>query len=352
MRPGKEGWGAGTIVIELRLDLSLSGHRLPSIRSVNYHLKATRKTRSYWKEEKLPEAPVIFSRHAHDIWQMDSEGNKEIQGVGAVSVINIKDIHSKVYIVSYPCLLAGIFNHPKRGDYQRALRLGMLEFGRCLRLQVDHESIYYENSTQTPFPTPFHLWLLGLGISLSYTPKSKPYKQGAVEREHQTMHQQTCAGRSFDSWEDLFNFAQERRHRLNQHIPCRTLKGKAPLQTFPEASHSGKKYDPQQEEEIFDVARIYDYLSSEGLRWIRAVNAQRTFSLGAQSYALKAATPNTSVVITFDRVSKQFVCKTSEGVFIGQLHPKGLAFKELCGDLDGFIAWVVQCQAVKYTPSN
>lgn len=346
LRPGKKGWGAISIKTDIELDRTLSGIRFPSVRSINNYLKATEKTRSYRKEEKLPEEPAIFSRHAHDVWQMDSEGNKIVPDVGTVSFINIKDIYSKTHVGSYPCILGGNFNHPKKEDYQLALRLAMLEFGRCARLQVDHESIYYENTHTTPFPTPFHLWTLGLDIQMSYTPKAKPYKQGAVERQHQTMHQQVCAGRTHPTGQDLFAFAQQRRSVLNYHIPCRMLNHMAPLQLFPEAVHSGKPYDPRNEENYFDLARIYDYLCQ--LRWIRTVTRQKSFSLGAQSYSLKNATPNTSVVITFDRTSKMFLCHTSEQAFIDYLQPKGISFKELCGNLEDFISWATMCPDVKY----
>jgi len=350
LRPGKEGWGAITIKEEIQLDSELSAFRVPSVRSINYYLKATQRTRSYWKEEKLPEEPVIYSRHEHDVWQMDSEGNKIVPAVGTISFINIKDIHSKTHLGSYPCALGGNFNHPKREDYQMALRLAMLEFGRCARLQVDHESIYYENTNKTPYPTPFHLWALGLDIPLSYTPKGKPYKQGAVERQHQTMHQQICAGRTHQNWEALFAFTQRRRYMLNHHIPCRMLNGMAPLQAFPEAIRSDKPYDPRHEEDYFDPARIYDYLCQ--LRWIRTITSQRSFSLGAQSYSLKKATPNTSVVITLDRVSKMFHCKTPEGTLIDQLQPKGISFKELCGNLEDFISWATKCPDVEYPETH
>lgn len=345
-RPGKEGWGAVTIKAELRLDPALSALDVPCVRSINYYLKETQKVRSYRKAEKLPEEPVFASRHAHDVWQMDAEGNKVVQGVGTVSTINIKDIFSKVHICSYPCALPGNFNHPNRGNYQWALRLGMLEFGRCCRLQVDHDSIYYENTHNTPYPTPFHLWALGIGISLSFTPKAKPYKQGAVERQHQTLHGQTCAGRTFENWDALFAFSQERLRALNHYIPSRALNGKAPLEVFPEANHNQQLYDPKQEETYFDSARICEYLTDG--RWIRTVNAQRKFSLGKQFYSLEKATPNSSVVITMDSTSELFKCCTPEGEVIETVQPKGISFKELCGNLEAFIAWVEKTSQVNF----
>jgi hypothetical protein len=346
LRPGKEGWGASTIKAELKIDPKLSAFRVPSVRSINHQLKSTHKIRAYWKEAKLPEEPVVFSSHPHDVWQMDAEGNKAVPNVGTVSTINIKDTYSKAYISSYPCALAGNFNHPKKEHYQWALRLGMLEFSRCGHLQVDHESIYYENTSKTPYPTPFHLWALGMDIPLSFTPKGKPYKQGAVERGHQTMHLQVCSGRTHESWEGLFAFSQQRRRMLNYHIPCRMLDNEAPLRAFPEAAQGGRPYDPQHEEDYFDLARIYDYLAQG--RWVRAVSAQRTFSLGAQSYSLKQAVPNTTAVITLDRASKTFQCKTPQGVLIGQLQPKGISFKELCGNLEDFTSWAAKCPDVDY----
>lgn len=346
LRPGEEGWGAASIKTELELTPHLRSVDIPSVRAINRYLKSKGRSRSYRMNEVLPTEPCFPCKHPHDVWQMDAEGNKQVAGVGTVCMINIKDTFTKIYAGAYPCVFAGKSNHPKKEHYQWVLRLGFVEFGMCKRLQVDHESIYYENTTTTPFPTPFHLWAIGLDLPLCFTPGGKPFKQGAVEREHQTMHRQVCAGRAYANSDELFAACQQRRQRLNYHIPCRMLNGKAPLVVFPQALRSPRTYDPRKEEECFDLARIYEFLSH--CRWLRRLTNQKTFSLGAQSYRLATAKPNTDLAVTFNLETKCFRCCDADGKLIAEIQPKGISFKELCGNLDEFIHWATRNPNVNY----
>ncbi len=339
-RPGRGGWGAGTIHTELKLSAGLSNLPLPGVRTIHRYLKSRQRTRAYRQVVPLASAPAYPAVCAHDVWQLDAEGNKTVRGLGTVCMINVKDTFSKTYVSTYPWVFAGKSNHPKKEHYQWVLRLGFLEFGLCQRLQVDHESIYYENSHETPFPTPFHLWALGLDIPLCFTPRAKPFRQGAVEREHQTMHRQVCADQNYATQPALFEACQIRRQRLNYHIPCRMLDQKAPLQAFPEAARTSRRYDPRQEEEAFDLWRIYEYLAHG--RWIRHITRQKTFSLGAHTYRLPLARPNSEVIITFNLSSKAFQCADADQHQIAEIKPKGLSFKELCGNLEEFIVWATQ----------
>jgi hypothetical protein len=337
LRPTKEGWGAATIRVEMSLMADFDTISLPSERSICYSLKERGRCRTYYNPEVLASEACIVATAPHDVWQMDAEGNKLVNSVGMVSFLNIKDVFSKTYIGSIPCVLPGNFNHLTKKHYQWALRLAFREWGLCNKLQVDHESIFYENSTKTPFPTSFHLWALGIGIPLCFTPGGKPFKQGAVEKSHQTMHTQVCAGRTYPDEEALFISSQQRRQRLNYHIPCRTLDKKAPLKVFPETKQPIRLYDPQKEESLFDIARIYDYL--DGGKWYRKIGRNKIFTLGAKQYSIKDATPNTDIIITFDRQDKYFHCIDANGSTIADLQPKGLSFKELSGNLDEFILW-------------
>jgi hypothetical protein len=337
MRPGVGGWGSRTLRVELEHDPALCGLRLPSARSIDNYLKAQKRVRSNWHAEPLPSEPVVQSRGPHDVWQLDAEGNKRVKGVGVVSMVNIGDTFSKVYVSTYPVKLAGNFNHLTKEHYQFALRLGFVEFGRCNHLQLDHESVFYDNTSTSPYPTPLHLWLLGLGVPATFTPKAKPFKQGGVERKHRTMHQQVCEGREFAGHAELFAMCQQRRKRLNNDIPCRTLGNRPPLKVFPEAARPAKPYLPGNEEDYFDTKRIYDYLQDG--QWSRTVVSNKSFSLGNQQYYLNHAVPNSTIQIKFDPSTKMFDCRDANGKLVGNLKPKGISFKELCGDLEGFICW-------------
>ena len=337
-RPGKEGWGAITIRVELELAPDLSGEKIPSVSTINRHLKQRQRVRPYRMTIKLPGEACIPSTGPHDVWQMDAEGNKQVKDVGTVSMINIKDIFSKTYVQSYPLVLATKYNHPTGLNYQRVLRLAFMEFGRCQKLQVDHESVFYENTRPSPFPTRIHLWVLAMGAQLCHTPKGQPHKQGAVERKHQTMDRQVCQGRTYTDFDQLFAASQKRRARLNYHIPCRMLDQRPPLQVYPKAKHSGRYYDPRKEQELFNQQLIFDYLAK--CKWCRNVNDSKGVSLGARYYTLKEAEPNSETKITFNLNTNRFRFCTPDDELITELDPKGLSFKELAGDLDTFIDWV------------
>jgi hypothetical protein len=254
-------------------------------------------------------------------------------------MINIKDTFSKVYIQAYPLVLASWRSHPKKADYQRVVRLAWMEFGLNSCFQLDHESVFFDNTHAYPFPTPFCLWLIGMGNHIIYTPRGKPFKQGAVERSHQTLDCQVCTGQSYPNHTALFAKCQARRQRLNLHLPCRTLGNRAPLQALPQAKHSGKYYHPVMEHRLFQLDRIYRYLA-KCKPWYRKVTSNRTIALGAKQYFLAQAKAGTELAIHFDLATKQFIFRNEHQCTIARLKPKGLRFKDLAGDIQGFRQWI------------
>lgn len=341
-RPSQKGWGPDTIKVELDLNEELKNLEKPSINSISRYLKFQGRSRGRNKHFDLKTEPVFPTQRAHQIWQLDAEGNCQIENIGTIAMLNIKDVHRKVYIQNFPCQLAGPNNHATTVDYQNVLRLGMMEYGMPEGLQVDHESIYFDNVNASPFPTTFHLWLIGLGIKMHLTPKGKPYKQGSVERSHQTIQVQVIEGQTFNHWNDLFKRCQQRRQRLNYHIPCRTLGKVPPLVACPEAKHSGKNYHPSSEKKVFDMNRIYDYLSKG--TWYRGISRNKTSWIGSNPYYLSKATPKTETMIQFDKKTKSFVFHDADKKIIGQKTAKSLTFKELSGDLKGF------CKSIRKNP--
>ncbi len=268
---------------------------------------------------------------------MDGEGNKEIANVGALTTINMKDVHSKVYVLSYPLSLKSKFSHAKTEDYQNCVRLAFLDFGRFKKLQVDHESVFYDNTNKSPYPTIFHLWLLGLGVELCFTPKGNPQKQGMVERSHQTMDRQVFQGRIYETWEEVLLASWKRRNRLNYEIPSRVLNNLPPLKANPKAVHSGLKYTPRQEEKLFNEQRIYQYLSTcDG--WCRKVS-DSAFSLGSTRYVAKKIRQEKEIKIRFNPLTQLFDLYDSNKKLLESIKTKGLDFKYLSGNLKQFIEW-------------
>lgn len=333
-RPVQDGWGAKTIHVELLKSPDLEDYRKPSPSTIAAFLKDKEKTRSYKKQSTYPYKPCYPTEYAHDLWQMDAEGNKQANGLGTVCTLNVKDTFSKAYVMSLPIIFEKPQNHPKRIHYQQLLRLAFLEFGMNNRLQVDHESVYFDNYSASPFPTDLHLWLVGLGVKLHHTPKGQPQKQGIIERAHQTMHQQVIAGQTFDNYQQLFDRFQERRSRLNRDIPSRSTNNLPPLVNCPQAEKSQKPYVVDAEETLFSLERIKDFLRY-GI-WYRSVSKDKTITLGGRVYYLPKAIPKATVIVRFNPHQSTFIFKDADGKLVNSRPAQGLSFNELAGDIEQF----------------
>jgi hypothetical protein len=254
-------------------------------------------------------------------------GPENYEGLGYVGMINVKDIFSKVYVETFPVLLEHTRTHPTTSDYQCALRLGFTQFGLPEAIQADHGSIFYENRSKSPFPTILHLWLIALGIGFSWSRKHRPTDQGTVERSHLTTFNQIQRSKPFVKWQELKEFADKRRHQLNNTICCDTLK-MAPLIAFPNATHSGKHFNPLTEIEMMDLQKVYTFLSKG--EWFRKVSGAKTISLAGQVYYLPDASANQQIKIKFDNLSQNLLFHNVNELFF-KLPIKGISTEILMG---------------------
>jgi hypothetical protein len=337
-RPSSAGWSAKTIKIELDFEETFISQSKPSSISISRYLRSTKRTRRYRKKSDIAPSVFIETTQAHDVWQIDAEGTKKVLPVGWVSPINIKDIETKAFIMSYPCCVPTGNNLPKTIDYQWALRIAFMEWGMPLFLQTDHGSVFFDNKGTSPFPTTLYLWLLGLGINIIFTPVGKPQKQGLVERSHQTFHGQLTPGISLSTPEALFDFFQKRRQRLNEHIPASATGNLPPLVNRPDACHTIRTYEPMNEDKMFDKNRVQNYLHNQ--TWFRLVALNKNFSIGGQLYHLPSAKPNTQIAIKYNKKLDSFDCFDSDDKLLDFCPAKKLNFNELAGDMNLFSLWV------------
>jgi hypothetical protein len=194
MRTGHPGWGPITIRAELEDRPHLAGLKLPSRPRIAAFLKQEGLTRKYERHSELPQAQAVDPRRAHEEWEMDAQGVVKVSGLGPVSVINISDLFSRVKVDSFPCLNT---SHPSTQDYQLVLRRAFLNYGLPERMSLDHDSVFYDNASASPFPSMIHLWLIALGIDVRFIEKRPPAEHSVIERSHQTVAQQAIAGQTF-----------------------------------------------------------------------------------------------------------------------------------------------------------
>ncbi len=254
-RQANPGWGATTLLAELELHPAFAERVLPSRATISRFLSEEGLIAAKEPVVALPASERKQAGLAHAVWEMDARGYERIPDVGFVTLIHLNDRVSRARLLSYPCCLGQhrVQRHAKTEDYQAALRTAFRQWGLPQALQVDHESVFYENRSRSPFPSRFHLWLVALGISLTFIRVGQPKDQAMTERSHQLWHRQVIQGHTFDNWQALYDALQTRRTLLNQHLPCRSLADQPPLVAYPQAVHSARAYRLQDEPERLDL---------------------------------------------------------------------------------------------------
>jgi transposase len=321
------GWGAGTLRVELHREARFASVPIPSRSRISAFMKKEQWVRSYEHHTQLSNPPAQVVTKCHEEWELDAQGVIRVPGIGQVGLLNFGDVLSHIRS-SWACL-----NHRKAAapDYQLALRRGFFTLGMPERISLDHDSAFFDNASPSPFPSQFHLWLLGLSIDVRFLEHRPPREHAFIERTHQIVYDQTIPGQTFGA-EGLQMDLDERMGVLNQLYPSRSLAGLAPLVAFPQAVHSGRSYRPEWEEELLDMEKVYAYLSKQ--EWFRQVTPAGQVTLGSHRYGLGQAWGHPTIRWTFDPKGGQFVCSTLDGKQTVQMSPFNLSKKNLMGELN------------------
>ncbi len=328
MRENHPGWGPLTIRTELEDDRRFAGMRLPSRSRIAAFLKQEDLTRKYERHSELPQPHAAEPERAHEEWEVDAQGVIKVPDLGAVSIINISDLFSRLKVDSCPCMDT---SHPNRLDHQLVLRRAFVRYGLPQRISLDHDSVFYDNASASPYPTTLHLWLIALGIEVRFIEKKPPAEHSVIERTHQTVAQQAIVGQTFADGPALQQSLSDRLDFLNCRFPSRSLGGQPPLVACPEAQHSGRPYRLEWEEEMLDLQQVYDYLAQG--RWFRRTSSQGQFSLGAYRYHVGMRRKNETLEITFDPRTHELICLPQHGRHTIRLPVQGLTAAALMGEL-------------------
>jgi transposase-like protein len=328
MREGCPGWGPLTIRTELEDDRRFDGMRLPSRSRIAAFLKQEDLTRKYERHSELPQPQAAEPERAHEEWEVDAQGVIQVPDLGSVSIININDLFSRLKVDSLPCLDT---SHPNTLDYQGVLRRAFLRYGLPERVSLDHDSVFYDNASASPYPTTLHLWLIALGVDVRFIEQKPPAEHSVIERAHQTINQQAVAGQAFADASALQHSLSDRLDFLNLRFPSRSLGGQPPLVACPEAQHSGRPYRLEWEEEMLDIQRAYAYLAKG--RWFRRTSSQGQFSLGSHRYNVGKDLGDQTLEITFDSQTHHLKCLSEDGSQEISLALQGLNSAALMGEL-------------------
>lgn len=336
-RQAHPGWGAKTLRAELARAPEFAGWPLPSRTAIACFLAAQGLPRPYQRHSVLPQPPLPPLHAPHEVWGLDAKGQQRVPGVGMVALLNLHDWFSHLPLLSYPCWLGETTaqRHPTTEDYQLVLRLAFTDWGLPDRLAVDHDSIFYDNTSKSPFPTRLHLWLVALGVTMHFGRPGRPTDQAMTERSHQLWTQQVVVGQTFDGLEALARALRARRDFLLWHLPCAALGEVPPLVAHPEALCPRRPYRPEWEADLLDLTRVERSLSQG--RWFRRASNVGVVALGGASYSLGPAWAREEVELTFDAERRQLVCVSADGTRTQRRPIKGLTPAALMGELGALV---------------
>jgi hypothetical protein len=347
MREHHPGWGPLTMLTELEDDRRFTGMRLPSRSRIAAFLNQEGSTRKYERHSELPQPQAAEPERAHEEWEVDAQGVIQVPDLGSVSIININDLFSRLKVDSFPCLDT---SHPNTLDYQLVLRRAFLHYGLPKRVSLDHDSVFYDNASASPYPTTLHLWLVALGVDVCFIKQKPPAEHSVIERAHQTMNQQAVAGQTFTDGAALQQSLSERLDFLNFRFPSRSLGGQPPLVACPEGQHSGRSYRLEWEKGILDMQRVYEYLAQG--RWFRRTSSQGQFSLGTYRYNVGKDLSNQTMEITFDSWTRELVCLSEDGSQEIRLATQGLTKATLMGELSPLVTLPAYQLALPFSRST
>lgn len=332
-REGHPRWGPLTLRVEATQERSLAGQRLPARATIARWLKANRLTHSYQRHRELAPPSAATAQAAHEAWEMDAYGTISVPDVGKISLINVNDCFSHAKLLSFPCAVGGarVERHADTADYLLVLRLTFVNWGLPQQLRVDRDSVYWDNTSKSPFPTRLHLFLRGLGIELVIGPAHQPRKRAITERTHQTWAWQVLEGQRFADWDALWCALEARREFLNHQLPCRGCDDLPPLVAHPQAAVPRRPYDPEGEPALFDLERIYAYLAQG--EWFRKASNVGVVTIGDHHYTLGQQWAKHEVQATFDPTDRCLVFVDSDPQQTKRLPIKGISYAELAGDM-------------------
>jgi transposase InsO family protein len=327
-------WGPKIIRLKLEGELSLEKSHLPSAARLSVLFKQACPDKVQSRQARLPPPPNPTVTSVHQRWQMDAKEGLPV-GSERVNVQEIHDKYSGLMIVSQAVVttLPGEhWRHLHREEHQQVLRRAFSLWGLPLEVQTDNDGEFV-NIADPTFPSPFTLWLVGLGIIHVLSRPRRPTDQAQVERQHRSQGDFVWKDRAFDRIEALQEALDDQIQLYNYAFPSQAAhcQGRPPLSVFPTAGSTGRPYHPALEWELFDMQRVDTFLAQ--LVWTRKVARNGVVHIADACYSLGTARKGQSVAVRFLPASRSFRFESADGAEIMVLPALGLEKEHLIGTI-------------------
>jgi hypothetical protein len=331
------GWGLDLMLYEMSQHPSLKGKRLPKRTALHSYfssfyprLREHRRLRT-----QRPEPTVETVSEVHERWQMDFKGDEPLGKVGKVIPFIVCD-----ELTSAP--LIGII-HRKAGngeahltfrDVQADLRLVFERWGLPDQIKMDRDPLWV-GSSRLEWPGTPILWLAGLGVTPVINPPRRPTKNAQVERCNRTWYEQVALGASCETVEQVQALTDRAWQLRLTVLPSRNpaCAGQPPMQAHPELAIPRRAYSRQIETSLFNMQRVYDYLSQ--WKWERKVDTTGFISMAGYNRSISSHHIGQIVKVRFDAVTAQFVASVVDGTELRRFTLPVISREYILGMLEG-----------------
>ncbi|HLO32442.1 MAG TPA: hypothetical protein VK249_25045 [Anaerolineales bacterium] len=304
-------WGPGSLQVNLKKRLSLSGKRLPSPASIGRYLHQWSRFQRKGKKKPAAVRPRQPTR-VHECWQIDFKVAIPLADGTLIDLHTVRDPVGEV------CIAARLYRTEKATrltgrvpmeDVRATLRTAFAHWQTVPEaVQTDGETCL-SPSREDSFPSLFTLWLKGLGIAHWLTRPGKPTDNAEVERCHRTLNDYVILGNEDNPLPQFQALVEQAVWELMYELPSRAAgcAGKTPMLAHPDLLQPRRVFCAQEELAQFDLQCVDAYLAT--LTWQRKVGQTGQICIGGSHHAYTVGRPQagTEVLVRFDPADRYFV---------------------------------------------
>lgn len=305
-------WGPGRIRVKLRQRPSLRGKALPSQASIGRYLRGWSRFQRAVKP-RVKQQRLASPTQVHQRWQVDFKLDLALADGSKVNLMTVYDP------VAGACLGAWVFPAPLAAQRGERVSLQQLQTGLRLcfarwqtlpfEIQTDNESVFVGKCGDV-LPSPFTLWLAGLGIKHLLIRPGRPTDNGGVERTHQTLNAYVILRRQ--PWLNQRELQQALDRGVGElvfELPSQAAdcRGRPPAEAHPELQRHVRPFWLEWEWALFDLEQVDQCLAAVTCQ--RRVNKAGQISLGGRHeyYSVGRSYANQEVLVRFDPCGREFV---------------------------------------------
>lgn len=327
------GWGPEVVLAELAKRSWAGRVNLPSASQIGaYFSQFGERLVRVRSHKQLPQARPVppALRIVHGCWQMDADERVVLPSYGEVHILNLVDYASGLKIGS--CLFPAHQNgHRCRISWpqlRQVLRQAFRRWGLPRRIRTDRDRVIVSPGNY-PFPMPFTLWLVGLGIEHELI--RRVIENGGVERSHRTWEGRLSGYGPYAQLEQWQQVVDYELWRMNVILPSRGrhCRRQPPWLVYPEAGTPLDWYRLEDELTLFDLERVHRYLSTG--RWLRYTSSQGQFSFNDQPFYLGLTHQRCWVQLTYLEDDQFQVTCPPDDTVLKIIHVKGLTVSDITG---------------------